>query len=134
MNLHVGIDHLETSRIAKAMQNPRFLPRYFGVRELEYFERRKFSPATVAANFCAKEAFAKALGTGIRGFALREVELLREENGRPYLAFSGKAAELVNAGCMRFEVSVSHDRHYALAQVIGYEYEGGASHADSNQP
>jgi len=113
------------------MENPRFLPRYFGTRETQYFERKKFAPATVAANFCAKEAFAKALGTGIRGFALREVELLREENGRPYLAFSGKAAALVEASGLRFEVSISHDRHYAIAQVIGYK--GGTDHADSHQ-
>ena len=120
MNLRVGIDHLEISRIAKAMENPRFLPRYFGKGELKYFKEKKFSPASVAANFCAKEAFAKALGTGIRGFALREIELLREENGRPYLAFSGKGAALVKASGRRFEVSVSHDKRYAIAQVIGY--------------
>ena len=131
MNLCVGIDHLEISRIARAMENPRFLPRYFGAREQEYFAHKKFAPATVAANFCAKEAFAKALGTGVRGFALREVELLREANGRPYLAFLGKAAALVGESNLRFEVSVSHDRLYAIAQVIGYE--GGASHADSHQ-
>ena len=131
MNLHIGIDHLEIARIAKAMENPRFLPRYFGGRELAYLERKKFPPASVAAGFCAKEAFAKALGTGIRGFALREVELLRTENGRPYLAFSGKAAALVAASGLRFEVSLSHDRRYALAQVIGYAE--GDSHADSNR-
>ena len=121
MELRVGIDHLEIARIVRAIQRPRFLHRYFGERELAYLERRNFPPASVAAGFCAKEAFAKALGTGLRGFALREVELLRAENGRPYLAFSGKAAELVKASGMRFEVSVSHDARYALAQVIGYK-------------
>ncbi|MCL2857208.1 MAG: holo-ACP synthase [Oscillospiraceae bacterium] len=131
MTLQIGIDHLEISRIAKAMENPRFLPRYFGERELAYLARKKFPPASVAAGFCAKEAFAKALGTGIRGFALREIELLRAESGRPYLAFTGKAAALVEASGLRFEVSVSHDKHYALAQVIGYE--GGDNHADSHR-
>ena len=131
MTLRVGIDHLEISRIARAMENPRFLPRYFGERELAQLERRRFPPASVAAGFCAKEAFAKALGTGIRGFALREVELLRAENGRPYLAFSGRAAALAEASGLRFEVSVSHDRRYALAQVIGYAE--GDSHADSHR-
>jgi len=131
MNIRTGIDHIEISRIAKAMKKTRFLPRYFGARELVYFEQRKLAPATVAVGFCAKEAFAKALGTGIRGFALREVELLREEGGRPFLAFSGKAAALVKASGLHFEVSVSHDRQYALAQVIGYE--GGNSRADSNK-
>ena len=131
MRLCVGIDHLEIHRITKAMENPRFLSRYFGARELEYFKRRRFSPATVAVSFCAKEAFAKALGTGIRGFALREVELLREDSGRPYLVFSGKAAGLIEKSGLRFEVSVSHDRRYALAQVIGYVE--GEHHAGSNR-
>ena len=120
MTLQTGIDHVEISRIAHAMRNPRFLPRYFGERELAYLAMKNYPPASVAAGFCVKEAFAKALGTGLRGFALREVELLRAENGRPYLAFSGKAAALAAAGGLHFEVSISHDKHYAMAQVIAY--------------
>ena len=131
MTLHTGIDHIEIARIAKAMQNPRFLTRYFGHRELAYLAQKKIPPASVAAGFCAKEAFAKALGTGIRGFTLREVELLRAENGRPYLAFSGKAAALVESSGLHFEVSISHDKQYALAQVIGYAK--GDDHANSHQ-
>jgi len=120
MTLRVGIDHLETRRIAKAMKNPRFLPRYFGEGEIAYLAGRGFPPASVAAGFCAKEAFAKALGIGLRVFSLREIELLREENGRPYLAFSGEARRLAEESGLAFEVSISHDRQYAIAQVIGY--------------
>ena len=120
MTLRVGIDHVEIERIAKMMENPRFLPRFFGERELAYLELKGFPPASVAANFCAKEAFSKALGAGLRGFRIREVELLREENGRPFLSFSGQALELVRRSGLNFEVSISHDRHYALAQVTGY--------------
>ena len=120
MTLRVGIDHVEIGRISKIMENPRFLPRFFGKRELAYLRQKGFPPASVAANFCAKEAFSKALGTGLRGFKIREVELLREENGRPFLSFSGRALELVQQSGLRFEVSVSHDRHYALVQVIGF--------------
>ena len=131
MTLRVGIDHIEIKRVAKAARNPRFLPRYCGEREFVYLRQKAFPPASVAVSFCAKEAFGKTLGTGIRGFALREVELLRTENGRPYLAFSGKAAALVAASGLHFEVSVSHDRRYAMAQVIGYAE--GDNHADSNR-
>lgn len=120
MTLRVGIDHVEIERITKMMENPRFLPRFFGERELAHLKQRGCPPASVAANFCAKEAFSKALGTGLRGFYMREVELLREENGRPFLSFSGQAFELVRRSGLRFEVSVSHDRRYAIAQVIGY--------------
>ena len=121
MRLQVGIDHVEVSRVAKAMANPRFLPRFFGQRELALLEGRGFAPASVAAGFCAKEAFSKALGTGIRDFELREVELLRAENGRPFLVFSGKALALVQQSGFSFEVSISHDKRYALAQVIAYQ-------------
>jgi len=118
--LRVGIDHVEIGRIEKAMQNPKFLPRFFGVGELALLERRGFPPASVAAGFCAKEAFSKALGSGLRGFRLCEVELLREAGGRPYLLFSGRALELVEESGLSFEVSISHDRRYAMAQVIGF--------------
>jgi len=120
MILRVGIDHLEIKRMARAIENPRFLTRYFGAQELAYLESRGFPPASVAAGFCAKEAFAKALGTGLRFFELCEIELLREESGRPYLVFSGKAKELADDSGLTFDVSISHDKKYALAQVIGY--------------
>ena len=55
-------------------------------------------PQTAAANFAAKEAFGKALGTGLlREFALCETEALRDENGAPYFSFSGRAAALMQA-------------------------------------
>ena len=120
MTLRVGIDHVEIKRIARLMENPKFLPRCFGERELAYLKQKGFPPASVAAGFCAKEAFSKALGTGVRGFLMREAELLREANGRPFFSFSGQALELVKQSGLSFEVSVSHDRRYALAQVIGY--------------
>ena len=123
MDLRVGIDHVEIKRIAKAMRNPKFLPRFFGEREIALLERRGLPAASVAAGFCAKEAFSKALGTGLRGFYLREVELLREENGRPFLSFCGRALDLVKKSGMRFEVSVSHNRYCAMAQVVAYGNE-----------
>ena len=71
----------------------------------------------MAASWCAKEALGKALGTGVRGFSLREVELLRAENGAPYLQLSGRAAEI--AAGVRFSVSVTHTRAYTSVIVIG---------------
>lgn len=119
MRLRVGIDHVEIARIAKALQNPRFLPRFFGSGEILHLESKGVPPASVAAGFCAKEAFGKALGTGVRNFKLSEVELLREDSGRPYLAFTGAALKLARESGLEFEVSISHDKHYALAQVVG---------------
>ena len=103
-----GIDLVEIGRIAKSMENPRFLERVYSPEELELLRSRAKADTplhlslsavnTAAANFCAKEAFAKAMGTGVRGFSLSEVSVLRDELGRPYLSLSGNAAKL--AQCM----------------------------------
>lgn len=114
-----GIDIVEIKRIKEAMQKDGFLERFFAGSEIEYFKSRKFAAESVAANFAAKEAFSKALGTGVRGFLLREVEILRDELGKPHIALSGAAKELTNdAGIIGLYVSVSHSEEYAVAQVI----------------
>ena len=120
--LSVGIDLVEIRRIEKSIRNPRFCSRVLGKTEYAQLEMRGFPVQSVAASFCAKEAFSKALGTGIRGFALTEVELLREENGRPRLHLTGNAAELAVArGLAEFSVSVTHTKEYAAAVVVGEE-------------
>ena len=120
--LSVGIDVVEIRRIEKSIRNRRFCSRVLGKTEYAQLEMRGFPVQSVAASFCAKEAFSKALGTGIRGFALTEVELLREENGRPRLHLTGNAAKLAAArGLAEFSVSVTHTKEYAAAVVVGEE-------------
>ena len=120
--LSVGIDLVEIRRIEKSIRNPRFCSRVLGKTEYAQLEMRGFPVQSVAASFCAKEAFSKALGTGIRGFALTEVELLREENGRPRLHLTGNAAKLAAArGLAEFSVSVTHTKEYAAAVGVGEE-------------
>jgi holo-[acyl-carrier protein] synthase len=114
----IGIDMLEINRIRKSAINPRFLSRVFGERELAIYKERGSPASFLAANFCAKEAFSKAVGTGIRGFELKDVQLLRDNLGKPYLSLSGKAKIL--AGNMDFDVSVSHTKEHAIAVVIGF--------------
>ena len=118
MMLRTGVDLVEVDRIRRSLENPRFLRRFFGERERLWLEAKGCPPHSVAANFCAKEAFSKALGTGVRGFALREVELLRDELGAPCFHLSGRARELAQAKGLIFSVSVSHTRELALAFVV----------------
>lgn len=113
-----GIDLVEISRIEKAMENPRFLEKYFGENEILEFEKKNYKPESVAAAFAAKEAFSKVLKTGLSGFSLSEVELLHEKNGAPYLLLSGKAQKL--AKDLQFTVSITHTKDLAQAIVIGY--------------
>ena len=119
--LLVGMDLVEVKRIKKSIQNPRFCKRVFGPEERAFLQERGFSAQSAAASFCAKEAFAKALGTGMRGFALDEVELLRGSLGEPYLCLSGAAQRIVQARGLEFSVSVTHTKEYAAAVVIGEE-------------
>ena len=121
--LLAGIDLVEVDRIKKSMENPRFLSRVLGRTEYSQLKMRGFSAQSVAASFSAKEAFSKALGTGLRGFALDEVELLRDSNGKPELKLSGSALKIAQQRRLHFSVSVTHTKEYAAAIVIGEEAE-----------
>lgn len=119
--LSVGIDLVEIDRIQRAMKNPRFCRRILGGTEYQQLEERGFPPASVAVSFCAKEAFSKALGTGVRGFSLDEVQLLRDELGKPYLLLVGDALQAAENRGLQFAVSATHTRKYASVVVIGEE-------------
>lgn len=116
--LLVGNDLVEIERIRKSMKNPRFCSRVLGVAESAQLAMRGFPVQSVAASFCAKEAFSKAVGTGLGAFDLREVQLLRDvKSGRPGLSLSGKALQLANGA--HFSVTVTHTEKYASVVVIG---------------
>lgn len=119
--LSAGIDLVEINRIKISMENPRFCSRVLGPTEYSQLATRGFPVQSVAASFCAKEAFSKAIGTGLRGFSLDEVELLRAENGQPSLKLSGSALQIAKERGLTFTVSVTHTHEYAAAVVIGQE-------------
>ena len=103
----IGIDIIEIERIEKLLSSKEnFLSRNFTEAELEFNSK----PQSTAGNFAAKEAFAKALGTGFRGFGLRDIEVLRNDLGAPYILFRG--------GKINAHISISHNRTTAVAVVI----------------
>lgn len=116
--ISVGTDIIEISRIARAMQNPRFLTRVFSSAEISYFESKNMRAETVAGNFCAKEAFVKAMGTGLSAFSLPEISIERNALGAPFISFSGAAYATISGSGLRFSVSISHCRDYATAVVV----------------
>jgi holo-[acyl-carrier protein] synthase len=123
MVLGVGTDLIETKRIQESIDRygERFLERVFTAGEIAYCMRKKKNAAeSFAARFAAKEAGAKALGTGIsRGITWRELEVRREASGRPTLHLSGRAAELAKAmGVRRVQLSLTHSRELAMAVVV----------------
>ena len=121
MKMVCGIDMQKADRIKKSIQNENFYRRVFSKEEHALFESKNNNIETISANFCVKEAFSKALGTGIVGFSLNEVYALRDNSGAPYLVLTGKAKELADERNLTFSVSISHDGGFAIAMVIGYE-------------
>ena len=112
----VGCDLCEVGRIEKAKDG--FTARFFTVKEQELFARRN-SAQTIAANFAAKEAFSKALGTGVSGFGLRDIEVLRDEKGKPFINLYGGAEQICkDEEIKKIHVSVSHTDELAMAYVV----------------
>ncbi len=122
MVIGMGTDLIETKRVQESMDRfgERFLQRIFTAGEIAYCQRKKNAAESFAARFAAKEAGAKALGTGIsRGVSWKEFEVKREPSGKPTLSLSGRAAELAGAmGIRRVEVSLTHSRELAMAVVL----------------
>jgi holo-[acyl-carrier protein] synthase len=123
MVLGLGTDLMETRRVEESIDRfgERFLERIFTPDEIAYCLRKKKNAAeSFAARFAAKEAGAKALGTGIsRGVSWKEFEVRREASGRPTLHLSGRAAELAEVmGVKRVQLSLTHSRELALAVVV----------------
>lgn len=87
----VGIDMAEIERIKASAENESFLKRVFSETEISYAFKKKNYAESLAAFFAAKEAFGKALGTGIAGFSPKEVSVFHDDKGKPYLRFSGSA-------------------------------------------
>jgi holo-[acyl-carrier protein] synthase len=122
MVMGLGIDLIETRRVQESIDRfgERFLERIFTAGEIAYCARKKNAAESFAARFAAKEAGAKALGTGIsRGVSWKEFEVRREASGRPTLHLSGRAAEVAAAmGVRRVLLSLTHSRELAMAMVV----------------
>lgn len=121
MKISTGIDIVVVSRIEKAMKSESFLERFFSEEECRYFREKGNHPQTVAGHFAAKEAFSKALGTGIRGFSLHEAAVLHDEWGAPHFELCGKAQEC--AAGWQLSLSISHDGGIATAVVMALRTE-----------
>lgn len=132
MILGVGTDLIEIARVRASVERfgERFLERVYTPGEIAYCRRKLHGAAeSFAARFAAKEAGAKALGTGIsRGVRWREIEVRREPGERPTLHWSGRAAERARAmGVTSVHLSLTHSRELAMATVVVEGLAEGAS-------
>lgn len=117
-----GIDLVEIERIQNSMDRfgERFLDRIFTKAEQAYCLRKRNAAESLAARFAAKEAGAKALGTGIsQGVNWLEIEVVREPGGRPALVFHGRATERAKRmNVHNIALSLTHSNSTAMASVV----------------
>ena len=121
MLVGTGVDIVEVERIERsiARYGDRFLGRIYTDAEIDYCRRKRAAAESFAARFAAKEAGAKALGTGIQhGIGWTEIEVRRPPGQRPMLHFSGRAlAWAEKLKVERISLTLSHSRTLAIAMV-----------------
>jgi holo-[acyl-carrier protein] synthase len=122
MLIGTGVDLIEVERIAHSIERfgERFLRRVYTDDEIDYCRRRRVSAESFAARFAAKEAGAKALGTGIsRGVTWNEFQIARSPGQRPVLELRGRAALLATElGVRAISLSLAHTSGLAMATVV----------------
>ncbi|MEN2769215.1 holo-ACP synthase [Ornithinibacillus xuwenensis] len=110
----IGIDIIELKRIQKSMENERFVNRILTEKEKESYiqlDNRARKVEFLAGRFAAKEAFAKAMGTGIGKLSFQDISVLNNRLGAPFI-------DITVTEKMNIFVSISHSREYAVAQVV----------------
>jgi holo-[acyl-carrier protein] synthase len=116
----LGVDIVEIDRMRAALaRSPRMKERLFSDEERAYCEARNKPEIHYAMRFAAKEAVLKALGTGFSGVRFRDVEVVRDERGRPVPRLSGRAAEVDEAaGVIEMHLSLSFTHTNAVASAV----------------
>ena len=123
-----GIDIIDITRIRRAVNKygNKFKRRCFSISEIERSEKRLKSVESYAKRYAAKEACAKALGTGLaRGVFWKDIEVVNNLHGKPFIKLHGKAKEIFKniskKSHTQIEVSLSDEKKYAIANVTIYD-------------
>ncbi len=113
----IGNDIIEIDRIKTAIERTeKFKYKIFTEKEIEYAEKSKLPYNTYAGKFAAKEAIAKALGTGVSGFSFKDIEILNENNGKPYAILSDVLKEKYKN--IEIMITISHNKSNAIATSL----------------
>ncbi len=118
----IGIDVVEVERVESSIAEygERFVNRVFTGAEKEYCEAQKRPAIHYAARFAAKEAIAKAFGTGIgKELAWLDMEIRRHKSGQPEVFLSGEGQDFYKTnGLTQIKISLTHAQHYAAANAV----------------
>ena len=116
MILGIGNDLIEIERIEKACEKQAFLMRCYTREEIELC---KGKASMLAGNFAVKESVAKAFGTGFRTFETTDIEVLRDELGKPYVKLYGGAKKQYDMmEATSIHVSITNTKEYAAAMAV----------------
>jgi holo-[acyl-carrier protein] synthase len=122
MIIGIGVDIIEIQRIKEAVEkNSAFIEKVFAENEIDYLKSRNFRAEYVAGRFAAKEAIAKALGTGFREFSFEDIEIDRNTMGKPLVILKGKAKKIAKKLCngdYKMHLSISHSKEAAIAYAV----------------
>ena len=117
----IGTDIVSVDRIKKSLKSKKFLKRLFNKEEISKCSKLKFSNNCYAKRFAAKEAFSKAVGTGIsNGINFNEIIVLNEKNGKPFITLEGMTKKKINNKFkkkIKISLSLSDEKKYAVAFV-----------------
>ncbi|MDR2245619.1 MAG: holo-ACP synthase [Treponema sp.] len=120
MIVGIGVDVVHVDRLKRWLRIPGLPERYFHPDELSSaLAKGAAAELSLAARFAAKEAFGKALGTGLAGIVLKDIMVVNRHNGRPEIGIFGTAlAALQRCGADRIHLSLTHERDNAIAMVV----------------
>ena len=118
----VGTDIIRVNRLKKSLKKKPFLSRIFNEEEIIKCRRIKKNSNCFAKRFAAKEAFSKALGTGIsKGISFNEIVVLNEKSGKPYIKLINKTKKIVERKLKKkiykISLSIADEKDYAVAFV-----------------
>jgi len=114
----IGTDIVEIDRISNAIKKEFFLKKAFNDSEIDMAVGRKID-SFLAGNFATKEAFVKALGTGFRGVELKDLAVLRDELGKPFIKICNNLnRHLQGIDENKIHVSISNTDSLAIAMVV----------------
>ena len=118
----IGCDIINITRIRKALKNKNFQKKIFNSNEIKFIEKKNSKIHSYAKKFAAKEAFSKALGTGIsNGISFHEICIKNDKKGKPYINLIGKTNNIVKKTIKKKYktfLTISDEQKYALAVVV----------------
>ena len=122
MNIHgIGTDIVDVNRIKRSLKNKNILNRLFSKEEISKCNKLNNSINCYAKRFAAKEAFSKALGTGIsNGVNFNEIIVMNKKNGKPFIKLKGKTLQIIKKKFKKkpkIALSLTDEKKYAVAFV-----------------